>query len=208
MKNKKEIMELLRNEMAITGGELLYREQVIRVLINIGIHIGKVDAFIKGIMKKDLKAINSFKIILLGNGFKSDDVNYFINLISNTNLQLESHEIVYRHLCYTRMKMFNITGERKNRVEKYLVSKGFRKKAIDGVLDMKLNDFLDKEMIDIVSTYFGINTAFWSGYLVSYNKELFEALDYTSDEYYNEELEQIICLKCVFPKESCNCAID
>lgn len=201
----KVLTELLKNEMANTDGKLIYQEQVERVLKTIDISEAETILFIKNTLKKNIESIDLFKIVLLGKGFSRDDVNEFIDLTLNVELVSKPHTVVFDTMCYQKIKILDITGDRKNIVRDYLLSKKFSEDAINGVLNIKFEDVLTPEMRTIVCSHFGLNTGFFSGYIVSDNKELYEALNYTSDEYYNEEFKQIICLKCLFPKDKCKC---
>ena len=142
---------------------------------------------------------------LMDAGWSKESSKEFVNMALNAELKSELMERSADLACYFRMQLLDINGDRKERVKAYLIKDGIKENIAEKVVNINKDDILNEEIRNTVDKYFSSRLGVFSTVKITENKELYEALDYKTDEYFNEEFKQVVCLKCGFPKVICNC---
>lgn len=201
----KDLMNIVKEELKRTNGKLEYKEQVHIILSKANIEPCKIDNFIKNILKKRKALALEVIMDLMDAGWSKESSKEFVNVVLNTELKSELMERSADLACYFRMQILDINGDRKDRVKAYLIKDGVKEEIAEKVVNINKDDILNEEIRNTVDKYFSSRLGVFSTVKIIENKELYEALDYKTDEYFNEEFKQVICLKCGFLKEICRC---
>lgn len=199
------LMNVIKEELERTNGKLEYKEQVHSILIKANVELSKIDYFIKNVLKKRKSLALEIIVDLMDAGWSKESSKEFVNMVLNTELKSEIMERSADLACYFRMQMLDINGDRKKRVKAYLIEDGVNEDIAEKVVNINKDDVLNEEIRNTVDKYFSSRLGVFSTVKITENKELYRALGYKTDEYYNEEFKQVICLKCGFPKEICKC---